>query len=239
MSFAAHTYRLHRWLGWVVGVQVLVWVLGGAVFALLPFDDWVKQKNTVPAPKPVLPAGWGAALAPTLAALDGPAQALTAVATPQGVALRVQRAGQPPLLLPADGRPWVAPDAAAVARFAATLHTGGAAVQQVQRVAQAPQRLGIVNEVPGRSDLWRVDYADAAGTRAYFDGPTGQFLAARTDAWVWYDFFFRLHVMDYSGGEDFNNTLLRVAAVLALGLVLAGTVLGLRAAWRQLRRRRA
>ena len=56
------------------------------------------------------------------------------------------------------------------------------------------------------------------------------------------DFFFRLHVMDYAGGEDFNNTPLRVFAVCALAFALSGAVLTFTAARRALRaarRRRA
>jgi hypothetical protein len=42
---------------------------------------------------------------------------------------------------------------------------------------------------------------------------------------VLYDFFWRLHVMDYSAGEDFNNPVLRVAVLAALALVITGGAL--------------
>ena len=47
--------------------------------------------------------------------------------------------------------------------------------------------------------------------------------------------------MDYTGGEDFNGTLLRVASVTAFGLVLAGAVLAMlavRRRWRVAHRRK-
>ena len=105
-------------------------------------------------------------------------------------------------------------------------------------LAEAPRRLGLVDEVGGRRDLWRVRFDDALGSRVYLDGPTGVLLAVRTEAWVWYDFLFRLHVMDYSGGEDFNSTLMRVASTVAFGLVLAGMVLAVLALQRRWRRHR-
>ena len=77
---------------------------------------------------------------------------------------------------------------------------------------------------------------DALATRIYLDGRTGEFVVSRNEAWVWYDFFWRLHIMDYGGGEDFNNTLLRGASVLSWALVLMGAilaVLALRRAWRR------
>lgn len=227
MSFAAWTYRLHRWAGWLVGAQVLAWVVGGVLFAWLPFDGWVKAGDVVRTPQPVLPAGW---------TLPVGLQQLAVVATPAGPALRAQTPDGPTQVLGADGRPVPTPSAEAVRAFGASLHREGAAVVDVRRLAEVPHRLGIVHELAGRGDVWRVQFADRLGTRIYLDGASGAYLTARTDAWVAYDLLWRLHIMDYGGGEDFNNTLLRLAALAALALTLAGVVLAVRAAWRQARR---
>jgi len=106
----------------------------------------------------------------------------------------------------------------------------------VQRLAESPLRLGIVREAGERRDLWLARFDDRLQTRLYVDGRSGELLAVRNEAWVVYDFFFRLHVMDYQGGDDFNNPLLRAAATVALGLVLTGLVLlglSLRRRWRR------
>ena len=66
MSLSATTFRIHRWLGWLVGTQVLVWVTGGVVFSLLPFKDWVKGGDSMRPPAVVLPAGWAERVAPVL-----------------------------------------------------------------------------------------------------------------------------------------------------------------------------
>jgi uncharacterized iron-regulated membrane protein len=238
VTLSATTFKIHRWLGWLVGLQVLVWVLGGLVFSLVPFQTWVKGHDTVKPPVATLPAGWAAQTAPGLqaaAALDAVASVGTVV-TPQGPALRVNyRARRDPVLVPADGSAWAAPDEAAVKRFASSLYTGPARVLAVERLATVPPRLGIVAETGGRGDLWRVRFDDTLGTRIYLNGRTGEFLTSRNEAWVWYDFFFRLHIMDYTGGDDFNNTLLRVASVSAFGLVLAGAVLAVLAVRRRWR----
>lgn len=242
MSLSALTFRWHRWLGWLVGLQVLVWVLGGLVFSIVPFQAWVKAGDTVSVPPLVLPEGWAERTAASLqdAARGGSVVALQAVATPHGAALKLQRQGQPsPLLLRADGQPWQAPDAEAVARFARGFVRTDAPIAGVERVAEVPLRLGIVAETGGRGDLWRVRVDDGLQTRLYFRGSTGEFVAARNEAWVWYDFFWRLHIMDYTGGEDFNGTLLRAAAIATFGLVAAGTVLSLLALRRRWRRRAA
>ena len=100
---------------------------------------------------------------------------------------------------------------------------------------EAPVRLAMVRELGDRKNVWRARFDDGLGTRLYFDGRSGEMLAARNEAWVIYDFFWRLHVMDYSEGEDFNNSLLRGAAVAAAALVITGLVLmvlALRRHWR-------
>lgn len=238
MSLTASTFRIHRWLGWLIGLQVLVWVTGGVVFSLVPFNPWVKGGDTVKPPAVVLPAGWAERVAPALqaAAKLGEVAAVAAVSTPQGPALRLNyRAGPQPVIVPIDGTAWTPPDEAALRRFGAGLYQGRATVTALERVARVPQRLGIVAETAGRGDLWRLRFDDALATRIYLDGRTGEFVTSRNEAWVWYDFFWRLHIMDYANGEDFNGTLLRVASIVAWGLVIAGAVLSALAARRRWR----
>ena len=244
VTLSATTFRIHRWLGWLIGLQVLVWVGGGVVFSLVPFTAWVKGGDTVTPPVVLLPAGWVERTAPTLqaAAQRGDVVAVAAVATPQGPALRVSyRSGRDPIIVPADGTAWTPPDETAVRRFAASLYQGQAVMTTVERMATVPRRLAIVDETGGRGDVWRVSFDDGFATRIYLSGKTGEFITSRNEAWVWYDFFWRLHIMDYTGGDDFNGTLLRAASVTAFGLVLAGAVLAMlavRRRWRVAHRRK-
>lgn len=78
-------------------------------------------------------------------------------------------------------------------------------------------------------------FDDALATRIYLNGRTGEFVTSRHEAWGWYDSFWRLHIMDYAQGEDFNGALLRAASITAFGLVLAGAILAalaVRRRWR-------
>ncbi len=238
MSLSATTFKIHRWLGWLIGLQVLIWVTGGVVFSLVPFKPWVKGADTVKPPAVVLPAGWAERVAPALqaAAQLGDVTGIAVVGTPQGAALRLTyRGGRKPVIVPADGTAWTPPDDAAVRRFGASLYQGAARMTAIDHVASVGTRLGIVAETAGRGDLWRLRFDDALATRIYLDGRTGEFVTSRNEAWVWYDFFWRLHIMDYADGEDFNGTLLRGASVAAWGLVIAGTLLALLAARRRWR----
>jgi hypothetical protein len=242
MHLAATAFRLHRWLAWLVGVQVVIWICGGLVFSLLPFKAWVKAGDSLRPPVLQMPTDWTEQAGPALRAATPAADitAITVVTTSQGAAWRISARSQAqPLMVRADGAPWVAPDEPAVRRFALSLYKGDGRITQATRLATVPRRLLLVDEVAGRRDLWRVSFDDALGTRFYIDGRSGEFVATRNEAWVWYDFFWRLHIMDYDGGDDFNSSLLRVAAVLAMLLTLAGAVLAalaLRRRWRRWRR---
>jgi hypothetical protein len=233
MALAAKFFRWHRWLGYAVALQVLAWLLGGLLFAWVPFKAWVKGGDAVAKVQQPLPAGWAQALGTTV--LRGPVLSVQSVATAAGPALRLRGAAGDQWLAAAGGE-LPAPSAESIAQFARSLYRGSGVLAAVQRLPEAPTRLAMVQEVAGRQDLWLARFDDGLQTRLYFDGRSGELLAVRNEAWVLYDFFWRLHVMDYAEGEDFNNTLLRICATLAMGLVLTGlvlTTLALRRAWRR------
>ncbi len=232
----------HRWLSYVIALQVLAWVLGGLVFAWLPFQPWVKAADFAGKPSAALPTDWPGSLQAAVQAqpLDAPLRSVSSVPSAAGMLWRLQPASGAVQWRRADGAPWQPVQAAQVERYARQLYKGpGQPVGAAQQLDQVSPRLGLVQEMGERRGLWRVSFDDAQSTRLYFDGASGEFIVARTEAWVWYDLLWRLHIMDYSGGEDFNNPLLRGAAPLAFLLVLAGLVLTVQAAWRARRRPRS
>jgi hypothetical protein len=122
------------------------------------------------------------------------------------------------------------------------MYVGTGRLAEVVRLTDVPVRALIVRETGSRRDVWLARFDDGLKTRLYFDGRSGELLAIRNNAWVLYDFFWRLHLMDYGAGEDFNHPLIKGASLAALALVLTGLVLAtlaLRRAHRQRRRHRA
>ncbi|MBL8348351.1 MAG: PepSY domain-containing protein [Rubrivivax sp.] len=243
MSIAARFFRWHRWLAWLVALQVLAWLAGGFVFTWLPFKPWVKAEDSVSRPVQPLPADWAGAVARHLAAqpTPQPVQAVASVATATGPALRLRHA-RGESWVAATGGPLAPPDEAAVARFARGLYKGTGALAEVRLLAEVPARLLIVREAGARRDVWRATFDDGLGTRLYIDSRSGELVAVRNDAWVLYDFFWRLHLMDYGEGEDFSHPLVKAASAAGLVLVLTGVVLAmlaLRRTWRHWRRRRS
>ena len=65
--------------------------------------------------------------------------------------------------------------------------------------------------------VWRVAFSDREDTSVYLS-QQGELLWHRNRSWRLYDFFWMLHIMDYSGRTDFNKYLLLSMAVGGLGL---------------------
>lgn len=219
-------FRWHRWLGYLIGLQLLAWIAGGVFFAIVPFQTAVKGKDLVAKPEAVFIQDWPLALQ-NLPSEHGKLLALQSVLVPQGTALRLQFEKKT-LLLDQHGSQLASPSQVQIEAFARQAYRGNGELMQAQLLPQVPIQLGMVKELGGRANVWQAQFKDEQSTRLYFDGKTGEFITVRTDAWVWYDFFWRLHVMDYAEGEDFNNTLLRIAAIFAMLMMVTGLVLSVR-----------
>ncbi len=238
MSQTIRTARkIHRWVSYIVFAQVTLWILGGLTFAVLPFDSVVKGGAVMePVENPAFPEGWLATLAPHVSKLDK-INGVNAHNSSQGLLVELLEGDESHWIRLGDGLPATAPSAGEIESYAQTLYRGEGAVSDTRHIAEPEYRyLGLVDELYGRTDVWRVSFDDAYDTRLYFDAPTGRYLTIRNDFWVFYDAMWRLHIMDYGSGEDFNNVWLRIFTPLAMIFALSGLVLTWNAArrgWRQ------
>ena len=229
--------KIHRITGYLVSLQVILWIAGGVVFSLVPFDSLVKGGAVTSLPTTAsFPGNWlenaGAGLTSA-----GNIQRVQSHNSSQGVLLEVTDDRSTQWLRLSDGRPMETPTPESITDYAATIYTGPGAHLSTRRLTRPDASvLGLVDELYGREDIWQVNYSDGAGTRLYFDGPSGRYLTVRNDYWVVFDAFWRLHIMDYGEGENFNNWLLRLFSVLAAVFALSGAVLIFYALKRAVRR---
>jgi hypothetical protein len=85
-------WRWHRWLAWLVALQVAAWVIGGTLFAWLPFQDWVKSAESVSKPSASLAAGWNQALG-RAELPDAPVLSVASAITARGPAWHIRHPG--------------------------------------------------------------------------------------------------------------------------------------------------
>lgn len=214
----------HLWVGVIVGLQAVAWLLSGLVMSWLDLDivhgdHLVARQAAVPLAgiERLLPPAELAArhrLAPhslTLTSLDGrPVWQATG-------------ADGPALFDAASGARLDPLTPALVRAIASRAYRGDGAVAGVRLLTREP------GDWRRPLPVWQVRFADADHTRLYIAPATGRIEAVRTDTWRLFDWFWMLHIMDYDAREDINGLLLRGAAGLGLLLGLSGLVLlGLR-----------
>ncbi len=215
--------RLHKWVALFVGIQLLLWTVSGLVFTLLDPKSVSGELLASPPPMPTLTAG--ATLTDPSAWMgtyaDRSVHEVSLRPLGGGWVYRIAHEGGIELRHAADGAPLVI-DAARARRLALDHYRGGGRLVGVQYLAEPTL------ETRQAGATWQATFDDPAGTILYFSAHDGAMVAARTDAWRVFDFFWMLHTMDYVGRDDFNNPLVVLVGSAALWIGLTGVLLLLR-----------
>lgn len=214
MAMARHLHlgasKVHKWLSLIIGFQLLLWFVSGALMSFLPIDK-VRGEHLVDRDKvEAIPAD-RAMVAPDriLSNANEPVESMTwrmlngkiiaEVATPNGLTLF---------------------DAAQATRID----------QNAWKMRSIPVRAAtqVTRESPeyrAAPPAWRVEFGDPDQTSVFVAAESGRITAVRTGTWRLYDFFWSLHIMDWKNHEDFNTPWLLAFAVGGLALAIAGTIL--------------
>ena len=212
--------RLHKWLALVIGFQLILWFSSGALMSFLSIDkvhgDHLVDRKTVAAihqgvvladmNRVLREAGTDAESATIRMLLGKP---VVEVTNKRGTRLFDGSTGAV--------QPFVTAAQAKTIADAAWIGAGHPASQTERIIAESTEYRGVL-------PAWRVAFADADQTRVFVT-ETGRIAAVRTGTWRLYDFFWGLHIMDWSNHENFNTWWLLAFALGGLTLGLAGTVL--------------
>jgi len=229
-SMDVRTYRkIHRWLGLVVGIQLLLWTVSGLFFSLNPI---AKVRGETEEPEsPSLEFTAPASPAPALSELllDHPRAEI------QTVLLRRHLDGAVyEITYLEDGVPhWALADGS-TGLLRATVDQEEA--EAIARSAYSPdsptEDITLITETTPGSEYrerpvpaFRVTFDDSFGTRLYVSIDRGVITARRNDRWRLFDFLWMLHIMDYRTRDNFNSSLLQAVSTLGLVTVLSGFIL--------------
>jgi uncharacterized iron-regulated membrane protein len=222
--------KIHRWLGLILGLQILLWFLSGFFMSWMSIEE-VRGNHIwqTPESKP-LPAVH-VNLADVSAVVQQPIQSVEVKTWLQQTVIEVSTEKNT-LLLSASDLSLISPLNEQWAR---------AVIESRLKPPLVIESLQWLDEVPAevrgrQTPLWQVHLSGAENPRVYVSAHTGQIVATRTDRWRWFDFLWMLHIMDYDEREDFNHPLLYLTAGSALVFTLTGLVL-LAFTWRNHRRR--
>ena len=210
--------RLHKWLALFAGLQIILWFASGAYMSFMPIEQvrgehLVDRQHAEPLPRGSDLSGLPAALARhpdakglELGAVNGKVVAVIRVG--DGTARRVD---------PATGATLPALDGKAATWVALNAWMGAKPIRTSARWLTSEP-----GDYRGALPVWQVQVSDGDHTRIYVSPDNGHIAAVRTDGWRVFDFFWGLHIMDWSERENSNSPWLFGFAVASLMLALAG-----------------
>ena len=189
--------RWHIWLGWLIGIPLILWTASGLFMAARPIDE-VRGTQLNRAPLPLTIA------TPVAPKLSGRAA--------ERISLE-QRIGEPVWVIQyidgssgraraSDGASLPSITANEAKALAKLYYSGSAKPIAVAFFAKDKLPLDLRKGRPS----WRVSYDD--GTHLYIDADSGSKLAIRTQYWRIYDFMWGLHIMDLQTRENSSHPIL-------------------------------
>jgi hypothetical protein len=210
---------VHKWIGIVIGIQVVLWVAGGVVMSAFPIE-LVRGETNIAAqtPRPITENELGIRMIDLLASTDPIAHIGTSRVAGNLHFVLTDLDGRRTLIDASSGA-HVDVDAALARRVAELDFAGSGAVSAI---ALKTERSA---EYRGDVPAWKVTFDDSLATTIYVSPADGRITARRNNVWRLYDFFWMLHIMDYRDRSNFNHPLLISAAGIALLLALSGFAL--------------
>jgi PepSY-associated TM region len=207
--------KWHIWLGWLVGVPILMWLVTGLFMVSRPIEDVRGTTLMIEQPETplVLPGSTLASTEFPIREMRAVMQGGRAVAILTGMDGSVRRidmqsgAALPPLTA-ADAR-----------RIVAQRIKGGTEVRSVIAFEASEVPFDFRREMP----VWQVTLE--GGTHVYVGRDTGEIEAVRTRWWRAFDFMWGLHIMDLETREDTSHPVLILFAALGVIGALLGCVL--------------
>ena len=217
--------KWHVWLGWLVGVPILMWTVTGLVMVAKPIEEVRGTHLRKQVPETALPADTRIAVS-LPAASTRPVRSVTTQVERGETITRIAYMDGTSARYRADGSALDPLSELEARLIAADGVIGGDDVISTTQFAAADVPFDFRRPLP----VWQVALAD--GTHVYIGTETGQIEAVRTRWWRVFDFMWGLHIMDLQTREDTHHPMLVFFAALAAIGALFGCIL-------MFRRRRA
>lgn len=219
--------KLHRVLGVIIGIQVLLWTISGAIFVWNDIES-VRGDDMRVSPAPfVLDGDW---IAPTAIDLDGQLdreriEGVDLVRIGDSVCYRIEdedgRTALADVRTGAVREPLDRDEAVALARSSFEAETDVASVTLLTSDQVGPHHEYRGGPVPA----WVVQLDHPSRTRVYVSRDGASVTSHRNRTWRVFDFFWMLHTMDYRARDDFNHGLIKAVSLAAIVLGISGYLL--------------
>ncbi len=224
--------RWHRYLAVFVGVQFLLWIVGGLYFSWSDLDgirgEHLRKKAPLAATKEALVSP--SSIAAHLEAEDRRFAGLTSLNLVRVLDRPVYQVGwiakdgttHRALFDAQTAQPYRAVDrdhAIEIARRSAAFDAPIAEIAYLEETG--PHHEYREKPLPA----WAITFDHAGAPTFYVAEKLGTLTAVRHNRWRIFDFLWMLHTMDFLARDDFNNTILRVVAPASLIVAVSGYLL--------------
>ena len=224
--------RTHRYLGVFIGIQFLLWTLGGLYFSWTQIEtirgEHLYQPAAIRSIGPTIPLS--DALSGKVGVDESVDLAKMRVVTLLGEVyysvVYIDRAGDERrmLLRANDGNrrgPITESEARQIAVGAINEPVEVESVEFITKEMSSGHHEYREKPLPA----WAVNLRHGEGATAYIGADDGQIHAVRTNGWRAFDFLWMLHTMDFAGRDNINNYLLRSFSILGIVTVFSGFLL--------------
>ncbi|HVY90596.1 MAG TPA: hypothetical protein VG942_17150 [Hyphomonadaceae bacterium] len=220
--FARRVASLHKWLGLIVAIQLLVWTATGLFMVSFHLAD-VRGEALVHPPGHILPVDMSRVKLNSADALQAVVEDhpySVTLKTMAGVPVYDIRSEIGVYIISAETGGVISPiNDEWAQRIAEAAWAGPGKFESVERVHNPPREAGL------KGTAWAVHFTGEGHPTLWVSETTGEVAAPRTDLWRLYDFFYGLHLMDYADHENAHQPWTIALAVLALSTVLFGITL--------------
>ncbi len=206
--------KLHKWISLLIGLQLFLWMLSGLMFSLLNHKE-VKGSYLL---NKSISSDWSA---------KHNDFANLVIQYPQATVIDSYFLLARPVYRIKSVDETLIVDAATLHKIEITEsvtksiaergYAGDGEIRDIQK-----QELKTLENRKLSLPLWQVNFADEENSSLYLSASTGQIYEIKTDTWRWFDFFWMLHIMDYSERSDMNNALVIFIGLLTSFIALTG-----------------
>lgn len=209
---------LHKWIGLIVGIQMLVWLLTGLYMVIVDIDfihgdPMVKDIQTAIA----VPDTSGVTIAGLMKSY--PDATHISLQTVMGETRFTVTTPDQRYLIDPDTAEVLSPLGEETVRAIARFHfNGDSEINNATLITADPPTEIQTRRLP----LWRIDFDDRFSTSFYIDPYNGKLATRRHQYWRIFDIFWMLHIMDYESRSDVHNRLLITAQVSGLAFAITG-----------------
>lgn len=209
----------HKWIGLIVGLQILAWVVSGLFMTWFPIAQ-VRNEHLIreAPPRTVQQSVDLTTATDALAKMSIAISRLELVDVAGRWMWRIDSNGKPHALMDVATGQVISPLNEAAARDIATADYAG----QGKIVSAALIEKDAPIEYRSTLPVWRIVFDDADETHLYIQPLTGKVAARRSGLWRMYDFLWSLHIMDYTERDNFNNWPVVIMSLLGLVLTVSG-----------------